>query len=80
MFFYVSKEWERRASIAGRKSGDLTFPLVYCPEFHFPEFNSSVADMKNSVAVSVYTSVNNNKSLGDLIAKNKGYFEYVSNI
>lgn len=45
-----SEEWERRASIAGRKSGDLTFPLVYCPEFHFPEFNSSVADMKNSVA------------------------------
>ena len=37
---------------AGRESGDLTFPLVYCPEFHFPEFNSAVADMKNSVAVS----------------------------
>ena len=51
-FLFVSKEWEQLASIAGRKSGDLTFPLVYCPEFHFPEFNSSVADMKNSVAVS----------------------------
>jgi len=45
-----SEEWERRASIAGRESGDLTFPLVYCPEFHFPEFNSSVADMKNAEA------------------------------
>merc|ERR1712150_361184 len=45
-----SEEWEVRAAVAGRQSGDLTFPLVYCPEFHFPEFNSSVADMKNSVA------------------------------
>merc|ERR1712150_409018 len=45
-----SEEWETCASIAGRKSGDLSFPLVYCPEFHFPEFNSAVADMKNSVA------------------------------
>merc|ERR1712150_154188 len=45
-----SEEWETRASVAGRQSGELTFPLVYCPEFHFPEFNSSVADMKNSVA------------------------------
>ena len=30
--------------------GDLSFPLVYSPELHFPEFNSAVADMKNSVA------------------------------
>jgi len=45
-----SEEWEGKASVAGRKSGDLTFPLVYCPEFHYPEFNSAVADMKNSVA------------------------------
>ena len=46
------QEWEVRAAVAGRQSGDLTFPLVYCPEFHYPEFNSAVADMKNSVAVS----------------------------
>jgi len=45
-----SEEWEGKASVAGRKSGDLTFPLVYCPEFHYPEFTSAVADMKNSVA------------------------------
>ena len=38
---------------AGRTCGDLTFPLPYCPELHFSEFNSSVADMKNSVAVSI---------------------------
>jgi len=37
---------------AGRTCGDLNFPLPYCPELHFSEFNSSVADMKNSVAVS----------------------------
>ena len=37
---------------AGRSSGDLAHPLVYCPELHFSEFTSAVADMKNSVAVS----------------------------
>lgn len=37
---------------AGSSSGDLTFPIPFCPEFHFPEFSSAVADMKNSVAVS----------------------------
>lgn len=37
---------------AGRKCGDLVHPLVYCPELHFNEFSSAVADMKNSVAVS----------------------------
>ena len=37
-------------SAAGRVSGDLSFPCVYCPELQYPEFNSAVADMKNSVA------------------------------
>ena len=56
VFEFDLKEWEGKASVAGRKSGDLTFPLVYCPEFHYPEFNSAVADMKNSVAVSFISS------------------------
>ena len=30
-------------------SGELTFPIVYTPELHFCEFESAVADMKNSV-------------------------------
>merc|ERR1712150_333292 len=34
---------------AGKISGELSFPLVYAPEFHFLEFKSAVADMKNSV-------------------------------
>lgn len=34
---------------AGKVSGDLTFPLPYCPEFFKKEFASTVADMKNSV-------------------------------
>jgi probable aminopeptidase NPEPL1 len=34
---------------AGRTCGDLNFPLPYCPELHFREFDSAVADMKNSV-------------------------------
>jgi len=42
--------WEAAISCAGRMSGDLSFPAVFCPEFHFPEFTSAVADMKNSVA------------------------------
>lgn len=41
---------QRAAFEAGRTSGDLNFPLPYCPELHFSEFNSAVADMKNSVA------------------------------
>ena len=55
------QEWEKRTIIAGRESGDLTFPLVYCPEFHFPEFNSAVADMKNSVAVSILITSHSTK-------------------
>ncbi|KAJ1123113.1 hypothetical protein NDU88_001586 [Pleurodeles waltl] len=44
-----SEEWERACVKAGKNCGDLVHPLVYCPELHFTEFNSSVADMKNSV-------------------------------
>jgi probable aminopeptidase NPEPL1 len=32
-----------------RASGDLTHPLIYCPEFTMPQFKSQVADMRNSV-------------------------------
>ncbi|XP_055308614.1 probable aminopeptidase NPEPL1 isoform X2 [Sitodiplosis mosellana] len=45
-----SECWEVKAVEAGRNSGDLLAPIVYCPELHFSEFASSVADMKNSVA------------------------------
>lgn len=48
-----NEEWETKAIEAGRSSGDLLSPIVYCPELHFSEFASSVADMKNSVAVSI---------------------------
>lgn len=44
------EDWQNAAVRAGKISSDLVFPLVYCPELHFPEFNSAVADMKNSVA------------------------------
>jgi probable aminopeptidase NPEPL1 len=33
----------------GRATGDLTFPLLWMPEFHKQEFASKVADMRNSV-------------------------------
>ncbi|XP_026989230.1 probable aminopeptidase NPEPL1 [Tachysurus fulvidraco] len=45
-----NEQWETACVRAGRSSGDLTHPLVYCPELHFSEFTSAVADMKNSVA------------------------------
>nr|XP_033819314.1 probable aminopeptidase NPEPL1 [Geotrypetes seraphini] len=45
-----SEEWEVACVKAGRNCGDLVHPLVYCPELHFSEFTSAVADMKNSVA------------------------------
>ncbi|KAK7201334.1 metallo-peptidase, Clan MF, Family M17 [Novymonas esmeraldas] len=40
---------ENRFVSTGKASGDLCFPVVYCPEFHNPEFNSAVADYRNSV-------------------------------
>ncbi len=46
------EEWEDLCVRAGRLSGDLLHPLIYCPELHYTEFTSAVADMKNSSAVS----------------------------
>lgn len=40
---------EATAVDLGRRTGDLVHPLPYCPEFYFREFQSKVADMKNSV-------------------------------
>ncbi|XP_014661984.1 PREDICTED: probable aminopeptidase NPEPL1 [Priapulus caudatus] len=45
-----NEDWEVASGRAGINSGDLVHPLPYCPELHFPEFASAVADMKNSVA------------------------------
>lgn len=47
------EEWEIRCIDAGRASGDLLAPIVYCPELHFSEYTSAVADMKNSVSVRI---------------------------
>ncbi len=47
--FYCNEEaFERRAVAAGHRSGDLGFPLFYAPEFLREEFQTSIADMKNS--------------------------------
>ncbi|KAF6197620.1 hypothetical protein GE061_008586 [Apolygus lucorum] len=45
-----SGDWESTATAVSRLAGDLLFPIPYSPELHFPEFNSAVADMKNSVS------------------------------
>uniref|UniRef100_A0A023F9F8 Putative leucine aminopeptidase 1 n=1 Tax=Triatoma infestans TaxID=30076 RepID=A0A023F9F8_TRIIF len=44
-----SQDCETELMGISRTSGDLLFPIPYSPELHFPEFNSAVADMKNSV-------------------------------
>ena len=40
---------EKLAVECGRTTGDLTFPLLWMPEFHKQEFASKVADMRTSV-------------------------------
>ena len=40
---------EAAAVVAGKRSGDLVHPLPFCPEFFRREFQSQVADMRNSV-------------------------------
>ena len=47
-----SECWEEACVHAGRRSGDLVHPVVYCPELNFTDFASSLADMKNSTSVS----------------------------
>ena len=44
------EDLEAAAVRAGKASGDLCHPVLYCPEFHRAEFASKCADMKNSVA------------------------------
>jgi probable aminopeptidase NPEPL1 len=46
-----SEQWERAIVESGKTSGDLCYPLVFTPELHFQEFNSELADMRNSVIV-----------------------------
>lgn len=41
---------EEAAVRAGKISGDPVFPMIFAPEVHFEEFDSKIADMKNSVA------------------------------
>ena len=42
-------ELEQRATAAGMKSGDFCFPMLYAPDLLMGEFDSKVADMRNSV-------------------------------
>ncbi|KAF4688006.1 putative aminopeptidase npepl1 [Perkinsus olseni] len=38
---------EKKAFEAGRRSGDLVFPVLFCPEVHKPQLHSDIADLKN---------------------------------
>jgi probable aminopeptidase NPEPL1 len=62
---------EQIAVKAGRKSGDLCHPVPYAPEFFRPEFQSAVADMKNSVADRANAQVS---CAGQFIANHMGDF------
>ena len=44
-----TKSMEERIFDAGLKTGDLCYPMLYAPELLKSEFNSKIADMKNSV-------------------------------
>ncbi|EAN79621.1 aminopeptidase, putative [Trypanosoma brucei brucei TREU927] len=45
---YVNEEGAEAAMLrAGRESGETCFPVLYCPEYHEPEFKSNHADMTN---------------------------------
>ena len=44
------EEDEKTVVETGRMTGDLAFPIVYCPEFHRTLYKSEIADMKNSVS------------------------------
>lgn len=41
--------FEEQLVAAGRRSGDVVFPLPFVPEFFMREFKSPIADMRNSV-------------------------------
>lgn len=43
-----SEEWEKRVCLAGKFSGDLVHPLPFCPDLHFGDLKSPVADMRNA--------------------------------
>ncbi|XP_026477773.1 probable aminopeptidase NPEPL1 [Ctenocephalides felis] len=45
-----SQEWEVGCVAAGKSCADLVFPIPFTPELHFSQFDSVIADMKNSVA------------------------------
>ncbi|KAH8619194.1 Cytosol aminopeptidase family catalytic domain [Trypanosoma vivax] len=45
---FVSEEEAEIAFLrAGRETGETCFPVLYCPEYHIPEFKSNHADMTN---------------------------------
>uniref|UniRef100_A0A0K0E2P7 CYTOSOL_AP domain-containing protein n=1 Tax=Strongyloides stercoralis TaxID=6248 RepID=A0A0K0E2P7_STRER len=47
--FMTSKEISEKAMIkAGKESGELCHPLIYCPELYMLDLKSKVADMKNA--------------------------------
>ena len=47
-----NEKWENASVEIGKSCGDLCFPLIFAPEFHFSEYNTDFADMRNSVIVS----------------------------
>uniref|UniRef100_A0A8R1IJ44 CYTOSOL_AP domain-containing protein n=1 Tax=Caenorhabditis japonica TaxID=281687 RepID=A0A8R1IJ44_CAEJA len=42
------EELERKIVLAGKQSGDLVAPMLFCPDLFFSDLKSPVADMRNS--------------------------------
>ena len=49
------EDFERLVKQSGHKCGDWVHPIVYAPELLMSQFESQVADMKNSGALSLYS-------------------------
>ncbi|CAI5737896.1 unnamed protein product [Hyaloperonospora brassicae] len=64
---------EQMAVRAGRASGDLVHPMAYAPELYRDEFESAIADMKNSVKHRANGQV---ACAGQFIANHLGDFEH----
>ena len=45
----AARSLEKLSVECGRATGDVTFPIIWMPEYHKAEFASKVADMRNSV-------------------------------
>lgn len=52
-----NEEAETEVVRAGKRIGDVCFPVLYCPEYHEQEYKSNFADMRNLMKVNTNAGV-----------------------